>query len=753
MSVGHPVSNEETRRCRFELLMLDYEMARDDERTFNNTQATMFGIAVALLAVLIPLLSQTCAFSSGANAPSPTASGKGCTDVPIWLVAAAPLAPLALVGFLAAIGTTATIRSYYLRAIEAELQTFGVGNLANLPVPPASLTQVSMELLSLRRGRIGYRLLYFTILFATLSVFGGITAYIIWKLPPVPKVISGALYTFGVLSLAIEVMRASVGGRGLFADAVRAHLRRRVNFPDFLHLAEFKERSLIAYLLLPRPRDAIKWIFLPASFAMGVWALHLHGQVESFGRLSDLRESLDGATTWAAQTNRIATAMTVPAARLVVVFVILELLIYEARYQWNDIRGLTEDIVHPISKGRLPVGFEGVNARRNVLVSGWVAVLRLAAAMVVAFVIGHGMPAMTALLFVVVFGVALVYEVLRSRETGNPESSARRAFYLAARPAQIPRPVDGQEFQKTWTTAPIWIVVGSGYAIRGTTGLIVAGVPAQSPLIGVAAIGLLAFGIAFVTLTWVLDASSHCLADPAGGRVDYVSALVKKPHLAALLPYVGAKPGREVEADRNPLAGAEAKPLSPRGRLSTPWNTAMLYSGAAAGTLGAGLAVGWTLPDGPYSAKLGGPGLSLNDGATAVVVVGTVVGFCAAWILVRARHPGERWFVVLFGAVAASIGLWPYIGVRAVLAILPWMVFAGWYTWFRSQSFLTLKYGLKPLVDGLHGVFDRVVAVLAGRRTAAVIDRKNKTSLPCRPTPRIGPASGGEDGTNPTGLW
>src|SRR3954454_25121570 len=67
------------------------------------------------------------------------------------------------------------------------------------------------------------------------------------------------------------------------------------------------QRSLASYLLLPRPKDTVKWWILPLGFGLG---------------------SLAAPALTSAQV-----------VRALVVWALLELLIYQARYQWNDVRG------------------------------------------------------------------------------------------------------------------------------------------------------------------------------------------------------------------------------------------------------------------------------------------------------------------------------------------------------------------------------------------------------------------------------
>src|SRR4051794_36434634 len=179
-----------------------------------------------------------------------------------------------------------------------------------------------------------------------------------------------------------------------------------------------RPRTLRNYLVLPRPKDAVKWWILPLTFAIGVIT---RGGVTNHG-----------------------------LARAALVWAALELLVYQARYQWNDIRGFEADQKHPDSagRGRLPGPLE--DGRKHIAASAGVAVARVAAAGVLALALpGFALGWTLVVLTVAVFGVAAAYEALRAVGTG--------------RGADVPAPL-------TPAVVAIWFVIGRGYGLRGVSG-------------------------------------------------------------------------------------------------------------------------------------------------------------------------------------------------------------------------------------------------------------------------------------------
>ena len=383
------------------------------------------------------------------------------------------------------------------------------------------------------------------------------------------------------------------------------------------------ERSLASYLLLPRPGDLVKaWIF-PAAFAFGALA----------GGGAGGRELLRAAVAWAA----------------------LELLIYQARYQWNDIRGFEADQRHPdrIARGRLP----GPAARRRqrVAASSLVMVARLAAVAALAVALSPldlGAPLLA--LTLAVFGVAVLYEALRSRCTGAAE---RVPPHLTA------------------GILALWVAVGAGYALRGVSGLAFAVDLLGEPwLLAAATVAFWSFGVAFVTGRWALEALPFGRADGRGGiRWEAEPGQAREHSLALVrwLPGVAPAPNERGEdgfADWRSLLG-DVSPLA-------PWNLAALLSAAAAVVTGRLLA---------------GPA-DLID----ALLAGGAGALCAAAALV----PSWR----RYGLPAAGVALVVLMALagspRPVLVAIPWLAVVGAHLFFTAQSPRTLAHPLRHALAG-----------------------------------------------------
>jgi hypothetical protein len=333
-------------------------------------------------------------------------------------------------------------------------------------------------------------------------------------------------------------------------------------------------------------------------------------------------------------------------ARFTVLWLVLELLIYQARYQWNDIVGVDSDLRHPEAgaRSRLPVGSTPQARRRSIGLSWLTAAARILAALLIGWL--TGLTGQVLVLAAAVFAIAGSYELLRA---------SRYRHWTSVR------------------VVAVWLAVGLGYLVRGGLGLSLGGLAAGSAAMVATLVCLGAFGIMFVLLTWALEATSYCTADD-DGRWHARPELAAKPHLAALLRHVG-----------EPLDGAGLPPGASRycggdrvlrggSRLSAPWNLALLAASASGGVSGAALAR-------PHAA----------GGAAAVAwIVAAVAGLAGGIVLAWRRSSRGRWTVAAgWFPVLVAAGLLARPGLP-VLAGLPWLVVAGLYCMFCSWSYREL---------------------------------------------------------------
>jgi len=370
-------------------------------------------------------------------------------------------------------------------------------------------------------------------------------------------------------------------------------------------------RGLTAYLLHPRPDAWAKALLAPACFILAA----------------------------------ISTGAFAAWARFVILWLVFELLIYPARYQWNDVRGIDADRRHPEgrARSRLPAGATPQARRRSIRLSVAAAALRIVAALLIGIAAGLLRPVL--LLTGAVFVIAGCYEYLRA---------------LPGRHSRAPASVQA---------VAVWLAVGLGYLVRGGLGLASARLSWASVAMVAGLACVAAFGIMFVLLTWALEATSYCAADGGGwhARAD----LAGKPHLAVLLRHLRVPVQRD-GAGPVPDGSCANQPVLRLGaRLTAPWNLALGGAGAF-GTI-QGLALAGPARD--------NPGWYLGVAALALAGAG---------LLARCRSQRLRWVVTGIWApllVAAALPAGP---ARPLLVGLPWLVTGGVYTAFCGWSYRDL---------------------------------------------------------------
>jgi hypothetical protein len=256
---------------RLQVLLVDYEMAREDDRSTVSTQATILSVAVALLLGIGAIVSQACAYKLKKTE---------CVGVPDGLLATVPLAPLAMVGYLQMIGTAGTVRNYYIRALERELREHLPRTFTAIPgLPPASYMELLTVQISQTRGSLPYRFIGFFIVGALLVLFGGLTIYIATGVSKLWAMLMLIVYATAAWMIAAEARQATLGGRTLLGRlAARTSLEPELLAPH----PKRRYRSVTSAILIPRARfdEAIKRLYIPAALLLAALALNTWGEID-----------------------------------------------------------------------------------------------------------------------------------------------------------------------------------------------------------------------------------------------------------------------------------------------------------------------------------------------------------------------------------------------------------------------------------------------------------------------------------------
>lgn len=634
---------------RLQILLEDYSQGRDDERNWNTVLASLIAVAFTLIGLLVAAVDQTCRFNTS----------NSCMHVPDYLIGATPILPIALLIFTQIHGTVATFRIFYLRAVETEIQQYAGAPLKSIsPILPASYMDMTTELTSLRRGRLQHRIVTFLLVATIIVVIGGFACYIALHMDLTTQVVMAVIYTPIVLLMLSENYTIGPGGRSMFYEIARRYVEHRYTTGYALEdvgsqssRLKQDERSLPSYLLMPRVAEWVKWVITPGAFVVTAWATGAFRNWHQF----------------------------------ILMWLILQYLIYEARYQWNDIRGINDDADHPESTARLRLP-GGPNARRNILASCLVGILRLILAVSIAAAT-HLLAPVT-LLIGLVFGAAILYEALRA----VPASSS-----LSPRPSA--------------RSVAIWITVGLGYAIRSGTGMWLAGVRLLTLTVISGMLYFLAFGIMFVLLTWVLEAASYCTTD----RKEFLfraPGLKVKPHIATLLRWTGWT----VQYGTGGVPGAAVPVLKEKqGKRYAPWNVALLLGAGLGAVVGTGLA-------------RSNPALT----AYGPVVAASLLG--ALWLMIFNRFATR--LAVAAAVAVALVGLtFPSVHhALAIIAAIPWIAIAAWYAFFRNSSYHALmNFGpdlLSALKTAVVTLALLALRLVVGRQTWQSTDFGSRTRNP-----------------------
>ena len=290
--------------------------------------------------------------------------------------------------------------------------------------------------------------------------------------------------------------------------------------------------------------------------------------------------SLVGTTSRRSSTRRSPTRLaclilwqspTVWTALLQIAVLVfsLEYCLYNARYQFNDVRGFVEDDEHAYKneRRRLPHGTVAED-RRTIAVSLLVVVARVGLAFATPVTFGVASAAQAGVVVGAIVAATLVYEASRSWE----DALGRR-------------PQDGRANVRRLVVAIVWLNVLVGYVIRFGSGLALGGLPLDAPLTYLLLVTIAALAAITVFVTWALEAHGN-------------DAHEKRPHIVAMRRFVpSARKAGDPSDNFVKWLAAGSSPLA-------PWNLALVIGGACAAVTGAS-ALAYPRFDAPVGAIAG----------------------------------------------------------------------------------------------------------------------------------------------------
>lgn len=445
-------------------MLADYEQCREDERSYHSTLALVYTIAVGFLGAF------TTYVISAKESIAPLA------------LALAPMIPYALFAYLIPVGLLTTLRNHHSRALERDMRLLvSQGNSMDKSWVTLATSVQSLRLRRVSRfgalNAVGYSIM----VTAALTVFGACLVYLGTQLDsPQLRSLMFALYVPMTIAILTALYVGSQQGKALYEFARR----------DRDSSVTSSASKSLSYFALPRPSDLVKTPY----FVLGIWG-------------GCLLSEATGDGLW---SRRMAAAL--------VAFLVLEVLTYQARYQWNDIRGAAEDDKHPHRAHRKRLLTTGIALGPAMTISTATMGLKLFVAVTIAFGdwAGTRNPLLLSIAMIVVVGVS--YEAARSRG---------------------------------WAALTLFIVT-LGYPVRVLAGMLVIGArPEDNPaLFWSLAVSAMAFGLATVSITWALEGLD---ARVQGRRGDL------KPHIALCVSSAGNVPDT-------------AHTLAKRGSRLSIWN-------------------------------------------------------------------------------------------------------------------------------------------------------------------------------------
>lgn len=466
-----------------QLILFELEQCRQDDRDALNR---IFQVIIAGVAAL------TFIFAAYTGSLNEDGTESAIAQPVTFLIMCIGSAEAAL-SYLATIGISSSLRYQYMRELIASLQKLN-------PDPPLQWVEVSAPIVTLNpwHVRSAYAAVNFLSTAAAVvsAAVVGIAAIIVFGHGAEILLVILALLVYApFLSLfLVASYLACAKSEKMYKLAKKEACKRRANNP-----ATGTSKNIIkalVYYLYPRPQDILKVSFIVLGLAIG-----------------------------AVLSGKFDTVII----RGVIVLLVIDVLVYQSRYQWNDMRGVDEDRDNSRAeeRGRLPVNTFG---KRSALFASLISSLyKIALAAVIIAMNWEAMGPPLLVCSIAVYAIAACYEHARAKNRTRTVIALVGLGY----PLRI--------LSGIWAMQPDFFNPGNSLPITASVTLLL--------------IGSYCFGLVFVSLTWALE--SYDRSQQGLGQ--------NKPHVELMGGQIG-------------LHYDTTYPLKSRGNVTAFWNLFMLAS-------------------------------------------------------------------------------------------------------------------------------------------------------------------------------
>lgn len=374
-------------------IMNEISECREDERNSRNQIFTILAVVAAFIAAIITLLSIVGGESSKINFVDRESLALGANILSTLLLGSA-------VPWIANLGLLSTFRHFYLIELETQLSDLLDNNREFFHWESISTPVITFNVKHILPG---YSMLYNLNMFISfISILTLAVAYILFvqlfaNTFSLLNIIMTVWFWTVFIVVIFTIVTASIKSEEIYKQAKQYAKIRKSHEENHIKYGEAKKKmeifNFIRYFLYPRIVDIQKNVFFIIGLLIGI----IYREIE---------KPIFYLTAWELKNDLY---------QAIYVWFILDFLVYQARYIWNDLRGIDVDSIHPEKSKRKRLPVELFGEKTAILLAFSVIVFRLLAAFVLITMYGGALKKVLTCGVVIIFAIAGLYESAKTK--------------------------------------------------------------------------------------------------------------------------------------------------------------------------------------------------------------------------------------------------------------------------------------------------------------------------------------------------